>query len=623
MQLKVLIKIEHLWGDNQFAKDEWGSINFLVGPNGTGKTQFIEALKSRCDAQGFKTRYAGTERLFGLEKTPASNFGGGGLNTYDIGSYESYKNTGENFGLSGDALIVIRERPDLRIKIEATLSQLFQRHLRFVETGGRLQVKIQKNNREYNFKDSESTGLKEIITLLTILYNDKYDCIILDEPELHLHPQFQQYILQEIRKIAGDPKIDSTKKCFFIITHSPYFIDIRTIHDLKNCIFFQPDKLPKAINELEGEDEKRIKRLLPRLNTHHKQLFFATSPIFVEGYRDQQIFSLIQEKRGKIIGASGSSIIDVGGKEDLDTFFRLCKKLELDARFITDLDTLLEGKLRQSISQDDRCREYLSKEGLGNDLMRTIGNLETNIDSCLSIITERFGSRELKEGSLQMLKDALIQVNKSDHKDKDKRYAFLVSLKIIRNEITEIIPELNSKLGSIDGILQKIINAMAITGVNILEKGELENYYLSFDKNPYKINEESKDMYFQIERDNLLNQDLSEDKYKELIQILDSATVTREIDLRQQINFELSKWMNDVQLAYQYDNARTIDDLKKNPHVEWDNHVKIFDVLEFTPNKESGFTCKIKLKKELSPSQKEITFTNDTVPSKSIILTGL
>lgn len=65
----------------------------------------------------------------------------------------------------------------------------------------------------YDLKKNESHGLKEIITLLTFLYDDEYNCIILDEPELNLHPQFQQYILQEIKSIAGNPFEEQGKKC--------------------------------------------------------------------------------------------------------------------------------------------------------------------------------------------------------------------------------------------------------------------------------------------------------------------------------------------------------------------------------------------------------------------------
>ena len=110
------------------------------------------------------------------------------------------------------------------------------------------------------------------------------------------------------------------------------------------------------MNTLDPNDELTIGRLIPRLNTHHKQFFFASRPIFVEGYFDQQLFTLIQEKRGLPLGASGTSIIDVSGKEELDLFFRLCKKLKIDAQFISDLDLIFRGRVRQSVTQDDRYK---------------------------------------------------------------------------------------------------------------------------------------------------------------------------------------------------------------------------------------------------------------------------
>lgn len=302
---------------------------------------FAEQLKQKCNNSGLKARYLNAERLAGHEKQNYGNFGFSRLSEgFNILQSQEYHDQGNIFGLSSDSIMTLKEKLDVRVKIEATLSQLFGRSIRLAEEGGNLKPMVQRfqGGNEYKLKENECHGLKELITLLTTLYDDGNNCLIIDEPELHLHPQFQSFFLQEIRQIAGDPRVDPQKKMFLLITHSPYFVDIRTIEDLKNCIVFQPDRIPAFIDQMDGDDEWKVKRLLPRLNTHHKQFFFASNPIFVEGYRDQQLFTLIQEKRGKLLGASGSCIIDVGGKEDLDLFYRLCKKLNIDAKFITDLD---------------------------------------------------------------------------------------------------------------------------------------------------------------------------------------------------------------------------------------------------------------------------------------------
>jgi predicted ATP-dependent endonuclease of OLD family len=164
-------------------------------------------------------------------------------------------------------------------------------------------------------------------------------------------PNFRQtFLLSEARRLSGDPRQQLGTKCFFMITHSPYFLDIRTITELCNCILFQPGKPPTAIDSLDSQDEFLLKRLLPRLNTHHKQFFFSTRPIFVEGYTDQQMFTLIQESRGRMMGATGACFIDVSGNEEQDVFFRLCRRLSIQAQFISDLDVVTQGRFRDSIS---------------------------------------------------------------------------------------------------------------------------------------------------------------------------------------------------------------------------------------------------------------------------------
>jgi hypothetical protein len=322
ININTNISIPLLWGEQQFVKNEWGEINYIVGPNGTGKSLLAEQLKNNFTNNGFQPRYLNAERLMGLEKNEVSHFGGAGLNQgFNITHFNQYKSNAEQGGLSSSAIITLKERLDIRLKIEALLSDIFGKTIRLVEEGGFLKAKMQniKAGEEYNLSQSECHGLKELITLLTFLYDPAKDCLIFDEPELHLHPQFQSFFLQEIRKVAGDPRADPTKKIFFIITHSPYFLDLKSLDDLKNILVCHLNKIPTFVTELEGNDQYILNKFLPRFNTHHKQFFFSPNPVFVEGYTDQQIISILFEKLGINIGASGSCVIDVGGR------FRRCK----------------------------------------------------------------------------------------------------------------------------------------------------------------------------------------------------------------------------------------------------------------------------------------------------------
>ena len=321
MNIPIEVNIPALWGDNIFKKSEWGPMNYLVGPNGTGKSLFAEQLKVKLPHANLKVRYLHSDRLISWTKQQhlqyiSSSLAGGGLN---FEWFQDMKNSSRIRGEVNDAFVLLKENLDIRIKVEAVLSQLLKRTVILREKGGILIPEISVEGGEsYSFKEGESHGLKEIIPLITLLYDDSYNCFIIDEPELHLHPQFQTFLLKIARDFAGDPLEDETKKCFFFATHSPYFVDIRTIDDLKNCIIFSPNQLPTYVDSLDSNDEYKLKQLLPRLNTHHKQFFFSPRPIFVEGYTDQQIFSYIQEKRGKLLDYNGPTFIDVHGKDELD-----------------------------------------------------------------------------------------------------------------------------------------------------------------------------------------------------------------------------------------------------------------------------------------------------------------
>lgn len=162
MNIPVAASIKDLWGDQEFSKSEWGGINYLVGPNGSGKTRFAEPLKQSLSNAGLKPRYLSAERLGGLEKAAIWGTQGALYRGFDVGSYERYKTYGNEAGLAADAFIILKEKIDVRIRIEAFLSSIFGRRIRFAEEGGFLKPKIQKivGGSEYEMKEGECHGLR-------------------------------------------------------------------------------------------------------------------------------------------------------------------------------------------------------------------------------------------------------------------------------------------------------------------------------------------------------------------------------------------------------------------------------------------------------------------------------
>ncbi len=562
IEKNVDISIPMLWGEQRFNKNEWGSINYIVGPNGTGKTLLAEQLKKQFSNGGFTARYLSAERLVGLEKKNEGRFGGATLaRGFDISLFDDYKRRAEGHGLSSSGIIILKERLDIRIKIEALLSDIFGKTIRLAEQGGFLKPMMQNkaSGDEYGLSESECHGLKELITLLTFLYDPKKNCIIFDEPELHLHPQYQSFFLEEIRKVAGNPLEDPSKKVIFLITHSPYFIDIKSLDDLKSILVCGPGKVPAYISNLDDNDRYILNRFLPRFNTHHKQFFFSPNPVFVEGYTDQQIISILFEKLGINVGASGSCVIDVGGKDELGVFYRLCQALKVDCRIIADLDALFRGRLRSVICEDGRPDLYVQENGIGESISSEIGDLESKLSSLAEYIT----NNNFDDEPVKSLKERLSGFSEDEaHK---KRVTMLLGIINIGDNLRNVFDgNMLANFNLVSGRLEQLLNAFKTTNTYIFPKGEIEHYYTQSDVNYLNIN--NKDAWFHTERDYLLEtQDVGQlrSEYEGLLEVVNDAVPIVDLEIRKHITFEVFEWVHRVQTGIAKSEIKSVDDLER------------------------------------------------------------
>ncbi|MDC0933853.1 AAA family ATPase, partial [Arcobacteraceae bacterium] len=174
---------------------------YLVGANGTGKSQFAEQLKNYFTPNGLKCRVLSADRLTGFGFSSKvmhqsngnyvanrTNFSEG----YNKSDFHKYKQGAEYLDTGADAFVLLEEKLDLKIKIEAILSQVLHRDIRLEWDSGKLVPMTYniKQASEYELK-KESHGIKELLILLTHIYDDSHKVLIIDEPELNLHPQYQ------------------------------------------------------------------------------------------------------------------------------------------------------------------------------------------------------------------------------------------------------------------------------------------------------------------------------------------------------------------------------------------------------------------------------------------------
>lgn len=510
--LPVEISLPFLWENEVFKKSDWNSINLFVGPNGSGKTIIAGELFKILQKEGYKPDFLLAERL--ITETDSSPDGKKHRDVFRL--------------LKADSL--------LKEKVETVISAMFKKSIYLDEKNGHLipMVKDIVRNSEYNLRKGECHGLKEIITLLTTIYDSSSKSIILDEPELHLHPQFQFFLINEIRKLAGNPLKDPGKKLFFIITHSPYFIDLRSPEDFRGIVLCHTGGIPTYCESPDLDDFRVMKRFLPRFNTHHKQFFFSDNPVFVEGYTDQQVFTILIDSLSLSFDYPGSCIIDVGGKDELGVFYTICRMLGTGARIITDLDSLFKGKLRDVLCADSRPRLWLNKEGKELYPEILLGRKKITLASLIQQL----------EGLLIQIGRAVSKINSRNHEVQDfvQRIGFFYSsrgkvedldtfktvlsqgLELLGDKLVNLLPEKSRKLVPLCIRLKSLIlRAGEKARVYILPRGCIEHYYTQTRVEYMPIS--GKDKLFHQERDYLISQSPKtlREEYPELIGIIQKA----------------------------------------------------------------------------------------------------
>ena len=241
-------------------------------------------------------------------------------------------------------LLVLDSRADLRLKIEARLQQLFDRSVQLSWTQSGLVVRISPTSGGASYAANyEASGILQLVSLLAAIHNDEIGALLIDEPEISLHPQHQAFLLEEMEKVAGDPS-DPTRKLIVIATHSASLLPLRKIDELPTIVFFNSVRHSPAQVPGDADILKRSKlgALVARLSTTHRMAMFAERVLMVEGPSDEIIATQLARRLDLRLLARNAQVLPVTGKGEFAeaaTLFRLMNK---QVAVLADLDALAD-----------------------------------------------------------------------------------------------------------------------------------------------------------------------------------------------------------------------------------------------------------------------------------------
>ena len=158
---------------------------------------------------------------------------------------------------------------------------------------------------------------------------------LIEEPEMFLHPQMQRSLYKTIRQIGETNQVIYT-------THSPHFI---TIPEFNEIFLVSKNENGTHIRKSTLEPDENLKnKFRKELDPERNELFFAKKILIVEGDTEKMAFPEFAKRMGFDFDSVGSTIIEVGGKRNIESFVDLALSFNIPVGFVYDTDSSDFGK---------------------------------------------------------------------------------------------------------------------------------------------------------------------------------------------------------------------------------------------------------------------------------------
>ena len=460
--------VEKIFGNQEVQITLYSGLTILVGTNASGKTQTLKKIRDimKSELGGNKVRYLSSNRIGNMEQYRSkTNQYSYTIDDYTLGDQATKRARLQIETASGD-FFAMDERKDVFIKVSERLSVLFNRNIFIRWDAGHMKVFFEKTDSEQEYSvAAEASGLVNVISILAALFDEVVEVLLIDEPEVSLHPQLQSYLLREMKSAAK-----RYNKTIIISTHSAEMIELNTASELCNFVFFRKDALPKQISPDTPElNNVKLKEFLLRMSLIYSEGFFAKKVMLIEGSSDMILCRYLCNRLNLNLDVAGSQIIPIEGKGQFPVITKLFRLIGKEVCVLTDLDGFTDDNNIVNLFAVLPEAIQIANDYGNRDLQSMIRDIKTKIDELV---------QSQKENMVMIYNQHPYWVNRDPEAEDDKiiRRALVAQLFTVSADELATWPD-SHEWTSLKKRINVLFDILENLGCFILRRGAVESYY--------------------------------------------------------------------------------------------------------------------------------------------------
>jgi hypothetical protein len=283
---------------------------------------------------------------------------------------------------------------------------------------------------------ANGSGIREALRVVLDYEFAKPSFLLVEEPEVHLHPALEVAVMRYLKRISADTQV-------FITTHSTNFLDTA---EMRNVYLVGKDEQGTSIERLSVEDaEVEIPR---ELGIRLSSLFMYDTLVFVEGPSDEAIMRELAAVLSVNLSEANVGFVTLGGVGNFTHYaaegtLNFLSRRQVRLLFILDRDERDDAdveKLRNRLSDD--VLHVLTRRELENYLLIPEAIAALINEKMPSTITpSRVVNREEVQASLSEAADELQQL--------------AIDLRIFRTTCRPVFPRHEGLKPGTEGVLER------------------------------------------------------------------------------------------------------------------------------------------------------------------------